>query len=112
MQLSPKSRAVLMLIAEGYSYAQIVDGHSEISYRDIFQAAEEALQLDGSGGNYHGRMAEIKKKYPKAYEPWTDDEKEELRAMHASRSSLVAIAEKLRRQPSAIRSQLDKLGLK
>ena len=35
-RLSEKSVRVLSLTAEGYSYAQIVDGHPEISYLDIF----------------------------------------------------------------------------
>jgi hypothetical protein len=43
--LSPKTVAILRLIADGQSYTQIVDGHVDITYLDIFSAAGEALEL-------------------------------------------------------------------
>lgn len=43
--LSPKTVAILRLIADGQSYTQIVDGHPGITYLDIFSAAGEALEL-------------------------------------------------------------------
>ena len=66
-KLSNKAVAVLSLISEGCSYSQIVDGHPDITYLDIFAAAEEALRLHESVPDYHSRIAEIKSKYPNAY---------------------------------------------
>ncbi len=42
-RLSPKSRTVLARIAEGRTYEQILSLHPELTYRDIFAAAQEAL---------------------------------------------------------------------
>jgi len=110
-KLSPKSQAVLSLIADGHSYAQIVYGHPDITYRDIFAAAEEALRLNESDTDYHQRMAKIKKRYPRAYEKWSAEEDNELRSLFARGISNTDAAEHFRRQPSAINSRLSKLGL-
>lgn len=110
-KLSPKTTAVLSLIADGHSYAQIVDGHPDITYRDIFDAAEEALRLNESESDYHQRLAKIKARYPRAYEKWTDDEDAELRAMFKNGANRSTAAAHFQRQPSAINSRLNKLGL-
>jgi len=44
---SPKSRTVLALIAEGRTYEQILSLHPELTYRDIFAAAQEAPEETG-----------------------------------------------------------------
>ncbi len=110
-QLSEKSVVVLTLIAEGQSYGQIVDSHPAISYFDIFAAAEEALRLSESPGDYQVRLEKIKKRYPKAYELWTEDDDARLTTMYCGQTPLAEIATKLERQPSAIRARLAKLDL-
>lgn len=110
-RLSAKTVAVLRLIADGQSYAQIVDGHPGLTYLDIFAAAEEALRLDETPSDYQARLAAIKAKYPMAYEPWSEEDDALLRAMHAARRSIDAMSEEFQRQPSAIRSRLRKFGL-
>jgi hypothetical protein len=110
-RLSEKSVEVLRLIAEGHSYSQIVDGHFEISYRDIFDAAEEALRLNETSSEYEERMAAIKRKHPRAYERWTQDEDARLAAMHAEGKPVDELAARFQRQPSAIRSRLEKLAV-
>jgi hypothetical protein len=49
--------------------------------------------------------------HPRAYERWTDDEDERLRQAHAKGLTRVQLSEMFERQPSAIRSRLDALGL-
>ncbi len=110
-KLSSKTIAVLSLIADGHSYSQIVDGHQDITYRDIFAAAEEALRLNESESDYLQRIAVIKSKYPRAYEKWSDDEDDELRMLFSRGVNNNEAAEHFGRQPSAIRSRLNKLGL-
>ena len=46
-RLSRTSRTVLALIAEGRTYEQILALHPELTYRDIFAAAREALEETG-----------------------------------------------------------------
>lgn len=107
-RLSPKTVKVLGLIADGHSYAQIVDGNEDVSYLDIFAAAEEALRLNEQPSDYESRLAEIRSRYPRAYERWTAEEDARLVEL-AMRSSNSTIANELQRQPSAIASRLDKL---
>ena len=102
---------MLGLIADGHSYGQIVDGHPDISYLDIFKAAEEALRLNESQPAYQDRMEEIKRQYPRAYERWEDEEDARLTAMHEQGRTTAEMAEQLERQSSAIRSRLAKLGM-
>ena len=111
-RLSEKSVKVLRLIAEGHSYSQIVDGHSKISYRDILNAAEAALRLNETPSEYQERLAAIKQKHPRAYEPWTLNEDIRLAALHAEGAPIDELATRFQRQPSAIRSRLEKLALK
>lgn len=112
MPLSLKSRAILELIADGLSYNQIVDGHPDFTYLDIFEAAKEALALSESPVPFSERMAEILKTHPKAYTPWTEEDKTTVSELRAAGVPIITIAHKLGRQPSAIRSQLTKMGFK
>ena len=110
-RLSQKSAAVLRLIADGHSYAQIVDNNVGITYLDIFAAAEEALDMVESSSEYGDRVAKVKQTHPRAYERWTDEEDSELAGMCQEGRTVAEIADHLGRQPSAIRSRLAKLDL-
>ena len=111
-RLSEKSFKVLRLIADGHSYSQIVDSHTDINYHDIFEAAEEALRLNDPPSGYETRMVIIKQKYPRAYERWTQNEDADLAAMDAQGMPLKELAAHFQRQPSPIRSRLEKLSSK
>ena len=110
-RLSDKAAAILGLIADGHSYAQIVDGHPDITYRDIFAAAEEALRLHESPSDHAARLAQIKARHPRAYAPWTENEDHSLIEMHRQGKTIADIAGRFQRQPSAIRNRLGKLGV-
>lgn len=122
--LSPRSICVLEMIAEGHSYAQIVEQYPDLTYRDIFGAASEALELsfrsapeisDTSANErsalWAKRLAELRTKSPRAYERWDAAEDARLVEMHRSGQSAPQIAATLQRQASAIRSRLVKLEL-
>ena len=112
IQLSPKTVTVLEMIAQGHSYEQVLAAYPDMSYLDIFAAAKEVLQLAGqSGSDYAARLAQIRQAYPRAYEKWTDQEDAELTQLVRSGTSTKAIASQFKRQPSAIRSRIVKLGL-
>jgi DNA-binding CsgD family transcriptional regulator len=111
--LSKKSHVILEAIAEGHSYEQILAQYVAWTYQDIFEAAAEALNVlkTGVGKSYEKRMEEIRQEHPRAYEKWTDQEDDQLRQLVESRTTAKEIARILQRQPSAIRSRLDKLNL-
>jgi DNA-binding NarL/FixJ family response regulator len=113
-ELNEKSRTILELIAEGYSYDQILQKKPNIKYLDIFQAAAEALEVVEqfkSGSSYEQRMTEIRQAHPRAYDKWSNEEDATLKKLFQSGSNAKAIADQLKRQPSAIRSRLAKFGL-
>ena len=103
---------MLSLIADGRSYDQILGLCPELTYKDIFHAAEEAVEIIGNPKSSHQvRLEEIKRRHSMAYEKWTAAEEDRLRRMHSEGKSNYEIAEILQRQPSAISSRLGKLGL-
>lgn len=53
----------------------------------------------------------IRQKYPRAYVKWSQDEDENLKNEYASGQQIGELAQRFQRQPSAIRSRLQKLGL-
>jgi hypothetical protein len=57
------------------------------------------------------RLAQIKERHRCAYERWTPEEDASLRQQHAEGRSVVELAETYQRQPSAIMSRLQRLGL-
>ena len=57
------------------------------------------------------RLAEVRERYPCAYKKWTEVEESRLDHLVRTGASAKQIALELQRQPSAIRSRLNKLGL-
>ena len=57
-----------------------------------------------------GKLDEIRRSYPRAYEPWTNQEEQELERLYNDGRDVEEIAAVLGRQPSAIRSRLNRIG--
>jgi DNA-binding NarL/FixJ family response regulator len=70
------------------------------------------LRIRGKPESYDARMAEIQDRHPRAYTEWKTEEDETLQQLFSSGKKAKEIAEILQRQPSAIRSRLEKLNLK
>jgi len=110
--LSPRAAAILKLIAAGHSYEQVLAADPELTYLDIFAAAREALEVAGQADNgYASRLAAIQERHPRAYAPWSGDEDLQLRQLVEAGQSVDEISARLQRQPGAIRSRVQKLGL-
>lgn len=103
---------ILRLIAQGHSYAQIVDRLPGVTYHDIFAAASEALKAMEGKRTQASYVETVRQKHQRAYKPWDDEEDAELAALHAEGWTNRQIAEHLGRQPGAISSRISKLGLK
>ena len=56
------------------------------------------------------RLAEVRQEYPRAYEPWTTEEEQQLEQFYNAGLSVAEIAERLGRQLGAIQSRLNRLG--
>ncbi len=103
---------MLRLIAQGRTYEQILSIHPEMSYPDIFAAAQEALEVaTSSGGDYAEEVAQARKPPPRAYEQWSAGEDAQLAQLVASGETVEKIAARLGRQPDAIRARMMRLNL-
>lgn len=56
-------------------------------------------------------LASIRKSFPRAYEPWTPEEDEELAEQYGARVALPELARRFQRQLGAISSRVRHLGL-
>lgn len=120
---------ILKMIAEGLTYEQIVKREPRLNYGDIMAAADLArqlldqyvgadsiiridgkIQLTARRGKWIN-LGQLRKEFPRAYEPWTREETEKLRSFHEARIDVEEIASRLGRQEGAIISRLEKLGL-
>jgi hypothetical protein len=108
-RLSEKSKTVLKGIADGKTYNQIVESSHGITFHDIFAAAKEALEVAGVGQTTTDRLTDIRGRYPNAYKAWSEKDDELLKSLVHSRVSVDEIADRFERQPSAIRSRINKL---
>ncbi len=111
-ELSDKAAVVLEMIAGGYTYDQIIQHYPNLTYLDIFRAAEEALHLARPSRSVSAReIEEIRQQYPRHMKPWEDGEEAEMRKLFEAGKNVRDIAKTLQRKPSAIRSRLIWLGL-
>ena len=74
----------------------------------------ERVKTDGQSNNGPSQaysVDAIRREYPNAYAPWTDEEIARLQRFYPSATSLAEMAEHFGRQPGAIASRLNRLGL-
>jgi hypothetical protein len=57
------------------------------------------------------QVAEVRREYPNAYLPWTAEADAALLAAYQTSHEVAALADTFGRQPSAIRSRLNRLGV-
>jgi hypothetical protein len=113
-RISAKSVAVLEMIAAGSAYDQILAAYPDLTYLDIFHAAQEALDALAHKEQSPAptpQIAEIRKSYPRAYEKWSEAEERQLRQFLRNGLTVAQIAGRLQRQRSAIRSRIVRLDL-
>ena len=80
---------------------------SEYRSGNPHQATETARKADFIED---GKLDEIRRSYPRAYEPWTNDEEQDLERLYNAGRDVEEIAAALGRQPGAIRSRLNRIG--
>jgi hypothetical protein len=110
--LTPSAIAVLEMIAAGSTYEQILAALPDLTYLDIFNAAEQALSLAVTVPRQPPTtLAERRERHARAYEKWTDTECDTVRQLVRSGATVAQIAGRLQRNRGAIRSRIIKLGI-
>ncbi len=84
----------------------VFEEHLE-SFREAFQKATEFLTASKKAYS----VGAIRRTHPRAYEPWSPEEGERLRARCEEGFDIPELARVFQRQEGAIRSRLKKLGL-
>lgn len=125
--LSPQTTDILRMIAGGHNYEQILKARPDLSYMDIFAAAKEALEASKAATpsctlpsgevaapntEDAGRtlsLSKLRERYPRAYEKWSPEEEEDLLDLYKKGLRPREIGEQIGRQPSAVRTHLEKL---
>ena len=77
------------------------DGGSDSSYLSALRPESESISY----------VDQIRESHPRAYEPWSPDEDQQLNSLYKSGRSIDEITLELERQPSAIRARLKRSGL-
>ena len=78
--------------------------------RGVPPGASEPPDNSLSASTASNRLDEIRREHPKAYEPWTDEEEQQLEQLHSSGLSISELAARLGRQPGAVQSRVSRLG--
>lgn len=82
-------------------------GTSEIQHQNPlsppFSVTVPPLKVNG--------FSDIRKTYPRAYEHWTNDEEEKLKARYKEGATINDLAKEFQRKPGGIHSRLKRLGL-
>ena len=76
----------------------------------LIQGDELTKGDDRSDFRETNRLEEIRREHRRAYEPWSNDDEQELERLYHAGLPIEAIATQLGRQPSAIRSRLNQIG--
>lgn len=103
MGLSTEQRRILELPAAGHSFDQILASSPGVSYLDIFESVQAALDaLDEPAYS----VEEVRKRFPNAYRPWDEHEEAELRTRALRHESIEEMASALGRSAGAVQSRL------
>ena len=120
---------VLKLMAEGYSYDQILKANLKLNMGDIMAAADLARQIVEALTDEHDEveihhhisfvfskgkvvpLEKLREEFPRAYMEWSDLEDQALADMFHKGAKINDIAKRHQRQPGAIQKRLVRLGL-
>ena len=96
------------LTDEGFERYRILI--EEKHYVSFFKGIREVMRFVGVNPRSI-KFDEIRKNHPRAYKKWTVDEEKKLKELYNDGKNTKEISKYLERQPGAIRSRLQKLGL-
>ena len=109
------SRAILYLLYEGRTFDEIFQLHPNLTVLDVSRAAGDGLRALEEEAKLRvetraERIARVRTKHPRAFEPWTEAEDARLVTRWRSREvKLSELARAMERPSGAVRMRLEKL---
>lgn len=109
------SRAILYLLYEGRTFDEIFQLHPDLTVLDVSRAAGEGLRALEEEAKLRvetreERIARVRLRHPRAFEPWTEAEDARLVTRWRSREvKLAELARALGRPAGAVRMRLEKV---
>lgn len=110
-KLSETSADILRMLSSGLTNEEMLALNPSLSESDIALAAKEALRLNFVAQTHQERLSKIVQRYPRAYDKWSPDEEQRVAELYKEGKTLREIAAVVERQPNAIRSRLEKMGM-
>ena len=106
-----KTIQILEALANGVdpSTGEVLPASGPFQDIEVNRALFNAIKLLGDSKSFS--VEDIRKIYPKAYAPWSEQDDLTLEKLSAEGADINTIASALERQPSAIESRLSKLNL-
>jgi hypothetical protein len=115
MTLDLKIQAVIDDLTHSSSYEDFLSKPNKWEFNDLVLTARRVLAWAKHNGILKDESAKqwtaLKKQYPNAYQRWTDGDDATLTLLFKKGTGELELSEHFGRQPSAIRSRLEKLGL-
>lgn len=107
------TKLILKHLAQGRSVEDLLSEHPHLTHDHLRLAARIALNaLEGDGAprveTRAERVARLRQKHPRAYEPWTQEEDARLLLRYAEGAKVAQLARDMGRQPNAVRARLEK----
>lgn len=109
------SRAILYLLYEGRTFDEIFQLHPNLTVLDLSRAAGEGLRALEEEAKQRvetraERIARVRLRHPRAFQPWTEAEDARLVTRWKSREvKLAELARAMERPSGAVRMRLEKL---
>ena len=110
-KLSDRSTVILDMLSQGKFAGEIMEADPNLTADDIKLAATEALILNKNTQTREERVAKIQERYPRAYERWSLEEETRISALFNEGKSMREISSSVQRQPNAVKSRLERLGV-
>ncbi|MEM8908656.1 MAG: DUF3276 family protein [Bacteroidota bacterium] len=99
---------VKKLEEDNYERSQLIVFENEVEkFGEAFLRAMVNFRKTGR----EAMIEEARKKYPKAYTPWTKADEQQLEVMYAEEQPIAALAQHFQRNEAAIRARIAKLEL-
>lgn len=111
MDHEERHRTILFLLSEGRTTKEILQMHPDLRPEDVMAAAARGLEAMEAAPRVESRaerVARVRERHPRAFEPWSEEEDARLLRRFDEGAKAADLAKELGRPPNAVRIRLEK----